>query len=162
MVLPRLVIAVLAMSALAACGGNTPAPPPEQNAEAPAAEAPAAPQPAAPRPAPAAEGTAASASAVAPMIGTWAADLANCQNGAITITETRFEGAENGCDITSIVDNGDGSFTATLSCTAEGAATTERISMVPLFAPTGEGIGLTYLDRGNEAVTVLRCVAPRG
>lgn len=158
----RFFLAALAMSALAACGGNTPAAPSEQNAEAPAAEAPAAPQPAAPRPAPAPEGTAASEQAVAPMIGTWAADLANCQNGAITITETRFEGAENGCDITSIVDNGDGSFTASLACTGEGATAGERISMVPLFAPTGEGIGLTYLDRGNEQVTVLRCVAPRG
>jgi hypothetical protein len=33
--------------------------------------------------------------------------------------------------------------------------------MRPLFGPSGEGIGLTYLDRGNQEATVFRCVQPK-
>ena len=95
--------------------------------------------------------------ALEPLFGTWATDLNNCDNGAITISQSRFEGAENGCDIASIVDTGGWNFVATLSCTSQGGTAQERIGMVPLYAPSGEGIGLTYLDRDNQQVTVLRC-----
>ena len=71
------------------------------------------------------------------------------------ISQSRFEGAENGCDIASIVDTGGWNFVATLSCTSQGGTAQERIGMVPLYAPSGEGIGLTYLDRDNQQVTVL-------
>lgn len=96
-----------------------------------------------------------------PLFGTWAGDLAWCggEGGGfpITISETRFEGRENSCDITSLEDGGDGTFTATLACTSEGQSTTERVAMEPIFGPTGEGIRLTYVDRGGEPVTVFRC-----
>lgn len=154
MSLQRLSILILLATPLLAACDNSPKPP----ATPPAAEAPAA--PAAEPAAPAAPVVAASAEATAPLFGVWAADLADCGTSAITISAARFEGAENSCDIGGLSDNGDGSFTATLSCTGEGAAASERVSMRPLFAPTGEGIGLTYLDRGNSEVTVLRCAAP--
>ena len=90
--------------------------------------------------------------ALAPLFGTWALDPAACSQ-TLKISKTRFEGAESGCDITSYSDNGDGSYTAALSC---GAAT-EQIKMRPVFAPTGEGIELTYLSRNNQETLVLRC-----
>ena len=57
--------------------------------------------------------------------------------------------------------NGDGSFTAAMDCNSQGTKASERIKMRPLFAPTGEGIGLTYLDRNNTEATVLRCVGAK-
>lgn len=157
MSLPRLIVSVALVSLLAACD-NSPKPPPAQQAATPAAPAPAT---AAAPASPSAPAVAASNEATAPLMGSWAADLAACGSAAITISATRFDGAENKCEITSLTDNGDGSFTANLSCTGEGAAASERISMRPLFAPTGEGIGLTYLDRGNTETTVLRCGPPQ-
>lgn len=140
---------------LAACD-NSPKPP---AADAPPATQPAVQAPAATRPAAAAPaaGKPATPSAVAPLFGSWAAVLANCGTAPITISASRFEGAENLCDLTALADNGDGSFTASLACTAEGQTTNESIQMTPVFAPTGEGVVLNYLDRGGEKVTLLRC-----
>lgn len=145
-------IAPLAL-ALAACSGG--------GSKPPAAPAPSA-QPTATIAAPARPGPAkpATAQALAPLMGTWAADLTACGTAAtISVSASQFTGAENRCAIASFGDNGDGTFTATTNCTAEGRTATERIRMDPVFAPTGEGITLTYLDRGNEEVTVLRCDA---
>jgi hypothetical protein len=47
-----------------------------------------------------------------------------------------------------------------MTCNGEGTRSSERIAMRPLFGPSGEGVGLTYLDRGNEEVTVFRCLEP--
>ena len=136
----RLAYALPLVTLLAAC---------DQSPQSPAAQAPnPAQQATAAPPAPA---------AAAPLFGTWAATLANCDSSAITISATRFEGAENQCDITTLAENGDGTFTAGLSCTGEGQTATESVQMTPVFAPTGEGVTLTYLDRGGEKVTVLRC-----
>ena len=141
-----------------------PAQPSSQSAAQPVAPLPSASQPAqvavvAPIPRPVNERplTGRAQAELAPLFGTWATDLRNCESGAIRISRTRFEGAENGCDIASIVDTGGWNFVATLVCASQGQSVRERIGMVPLFAPTGEGIGLTYLDRDNQQVTVLRC-----
>lgn len=48
-----------------------------------------------------------------------------------------------------------------MSCQSEGQATSERIKMEPLFGPQGEGIRLSYLDRGGDPVTVFSCPTPR-
>lgn len=152
---PRFVIALPLIVVLAACG-QSPTPP---AAETPAATPPATAAPAANPPAaatPAATAPALPAAAVS-LFGSWAADLRDCDSAAITISANRFEGAENQCDIAALDDNGDGSFTATLACTGEGQAATERVNLVPVFAPTGEGVTLSYLDRGGQKVTLLRC-----
>jgi hypothetical protein len=130
---------------LSSCGDGTP----------PAAPSSAA----APSPA-AAQATPASAEALAPLFGTWALDPAKCDGPVLKISQARFEGAENGCDISGFTDNGDGSYTAAMSCTADGQTAGESIKMRPIFAPTGEGIDLTYIDRDNLTTTVLRCPAP--
>lgn len=145
MPLPHLALALPLLALLAACG-NSPQPP--------AASQPAASQPA-PEAPPAAEPM---SPAAVPLFGAWAANLANCGTAAVvTISATRFEGAENQCDIASLADNADGTFTASLACTGEGRAATENLQMTPVFAPTGEGVVLNYLDRGGEKVTLLRC-----
>ncbi len=125
---------------LAACQSQPASEAPPANP--PAAEAPA--QPAAPADA-----------ETAPLFGSWAVDPANCGT-PITISATRFEGAENLCDITSLEASGDG-FTASLTCTSQGQTSSEKISMTPLFGPQGEGIRLQYVDRGGDPVTVFRC-----
>ena len=176
----RVSLVLVFIGVLAACDNSpppapeqpqTPAPtvqvqPPQPSAQPaqPAAPLPAAPEPTAvalvppvPRPANERPLSGRAQAELEPLFGTWATDLGNCESGAIRISRTRFEGAENGCDISSIVDTGGWNFVATLVCTSQGQSVRERIGMVPLFAPTGEGIGLTYLDRDNQQVTVLRC-----
>jgi len=139
---PRLALAVPLIAILAACD-NSPKPQTPATIQ-PAAEAPATAAPASP-------------AAAAPLFGTWAAVPANCGTAAITISATRFEGAENRCDITTLADNGDGTFTVNLACTGEGQVASESVRMTPVSAPTGEGVVLDYLDRGGEKVTLLRC-----
>lgn len=140
---------------LAACGQNTPEPAAqaEPAIEVPAVEVPAVAAPEA-APAPVADAD------TAPLFGTWAGDPANCEF-PIEISATSFEGAENICEITSLADNGDGSFTAALTCDSQGEVNSESIVMTPLFGPTGEGIRLNYVDRGGDPVTVFRCRAPQ-
>ncbi|MBI4920718.1 MAG: hypothetical protein HY834_03145 [Devosia nanyangense] len=91
--------------------------------------------------------------ALAPLVGTWALDVAQCGGQVLKISKTRFDGPDSGCDITGYTDNGDGTFTAAMSC----SGTNETVQMRPIFAPTGEGIDLTYVDRDNLKTTVLRC-----
>jgi hypothetical protein len=92
----------------------------------------------------------------AALFGTWGYDAPACSS-PIAIAETSFQGAENACDISDFVDNGDGSFTATMACTSQGETASERIAMTPLFGPQGEGVRLDYLDRQGAPVTVFRC-----
>lgn len=91
------------------------------------------------------------------MYGNWGLDPANCGDQMLKISKTRFEGPGAGCDITGFTDNGDGTYTAAMTCKADGQSSSERIQMRPIFAPTGEGIDLTYLDRNNLQSEVLRC-----
>jgi hypothetical protein len=132
---------------LAACGGGAPATPAaNQQAAAQPAAAPAA-QPAA---------TTAAAPDLTPLFGTWGYDAPACSS-PIRIAENTFEGAENSCEISGFTDNGDGSVTASLSCSSQGQTSDEQIAMTPLFGPQGEGVRLDYLDREGDPVTVFRC-----
>jgi hypothetical protein len=135
---------------LAGCDQSPPAAPAPPPAATPA---PAAPAPAAPPPAQ-------SSTAIEPLIGSWAATPENCAT-PIVVAADRFEGAENSCTITGWTDNGDGTLTAATSCQSAGQTANERIRMEPLFGPQGEGIRLTYLDRGGDPVLVFACRAPR-
>ena len=125
---------------------------------APAAATPAAPAPAAPTPAPAPQSTA--AADLEPLVGTWATGPEACGT-PITIAADSFKGYENSCQITGWTNNGDGTFTAAVSCASEGQTAAEKITMTPLFGPQGEGIRLAYDDRGGDPVTVFRCPTPR-
>ena len=93
--------------------------------------------------------------ALKPLFGTWALDPTQCTGPVLKISKTRFEGGDTGCDISGYADNGDGTYTASVTC----SGTAEQIKMRPIFAPTGEGIDLTYLNRKNLASEVLRCEA---
>jgi hypothetical protein len=156
----RLAVLILPALVLAACssGNNAPAsssstvadntaptPPPAVSSEALAA--------------PVKTGTPANAKDLKPLLGTWGLDPANCGDQVLKISAKRFEGPGSGCDITGFSDNGDGTYTASMSCTAGGQTSNERINMRPIFAPTGEGIDLIYLDRNNLKSEVLRCDA---
>lgn len=140
---------------LASCGGGTP---PADSSSAAANVAATAPSlaPAAAKPG---TGKPAKDADLKPLFGTWALDPDQCGGQVLKISKTRFEGPGSGCDISGFVDNGNGSYTASMSCAANGQASTERISMRPIFAPSGEGIDLVYLDRKNLASEVLRCNA---
>jgi hypothetical protein len=133
---------------LAACGGGDA--PPATPAASTAAVAPAAPtKPAAP----------AKVDDLKPLFGTWALDLSQCGGQVLKISAAKFEGPGSSCDISGFTDNGNGSYTAAVNCTSSGQTSSERISMRPIFAPTGEGIDLVYLDRKNLASEILRCPA---
>ncbi|WP_343792002.1 hypothetical protein [Brevundimonas kwangchunensis] len=93
----------------------------------------------------------------ASFVGRWAAQASWCANtsGAeqpISISTTRFEGYENSCAITSLdqVNNG---YEATLACEAEGAANRERVRL----SAVGEALSLTWLNRDNAVVQLIRC-----
>ena len=146
--LPLIAIAIPAALLLAACGSGTP-PPPQTASTSSSAAAPTTTQVATP----------ANDDALKPLIGNWGLDPANCGDQVLKISAKRFEGPGSGCDISGFTDNGDGTFTAAMSCTANGQTSKERIQMRPIFAPTGEGIDLVYLDRKNLASEVLRCDA---
>lgn len=133
------VIALTLLIPLAACSNGSPPPAPAASSSLPAAQT--------------AEPLPASGDNLAPLFGTWALDIAQCESQALNISNTRFEGPGSGCDVSGYTDNGDGTFTAAVSC--DGAA--EEIKMRPIFSPAGEGIDLTYLNRENLASTVLRC-----
>jgi hypothetical protein len=137
---------------LASCGGDNP-PASSSSTQSVAATAPAA------APAQAASGKPAKGADLTPLFGTWALDPAQCDGQVLKISKTRLDGPGSGCDISGFVDNGNGSFTASMSCASNGQTATERISMRPIFAPSGEGIDLVYLDRQNLASEVLRCNA---
>lgn len=147
MPLPRLAALLITLPLLAACDSN--APPAASTAEAPAA--------AADTPEPVAD------AAMNPLFGTFAADLSWCGGDAagdgspVTITPTQFEGRENVCAINEFNDAGDGSYEAHLTCSAEGQTVDERLVLVPIFAPSGEGLRIAYPDRGGDSTTLLRC-----
>lgn len=146
-------VAVPVLLAVAACGGgNQPGSPSSQASTQ---------TPAAPPPQTTTVSGPADQKALEPLFGTWALDLASCDKQVLTISAKRFEGPGSGCDITGYTDNGDGTYTAAMSCTADGQTAKERISMRPIFGPTGEGIDLVYLDRKNLQSEVLRCPAAK-
>jgi hypothetical protein len=139
------VLSLPVIISLAACGGNAP----ETVASAPpATEAAATPAVTTAEP------------DVAPLFGSWGYDAPACTS-PIVISASAFEGAENSCEISGFEQNGDGSFTASLSCSSQGQAANERVAMTPIFGPQGEGVRLAYLDRGGDPVTVFRCRAAR-
>lgn len=89
-------------------------------------------------------------------VGLWAADPAWCDNteGAerpIRITETRFEGYENLCDMAEVRPVGSG-WTATLTCQAEGQVTSEPIGL----SPEGDRLTVTWIETDRSA-TFTRC-----
>jgi hypothetical protein len=132
-----IVATIIALPLLAACSNEQPPPP---AAETPAVTAPAVKAPATP--------AAASIPAGAePLIGKWAASLANCGDAAAvtTITATSYASPAGKCDI-SLKASGDGFAT---TC---GSA---QLTLTPVFAPTGEGINVVAADGKRE--TILRC-----
>lgn len=134
--------ALAALGLLTACGSEQPPANPASQATGTPALAPAA-TPAAP----AAPQVSSLPAGARPLLGRWAADLANCGADAsvITITETRYQSPSRSCDL-ALTDAGNGTYS--LAC---GDA---RLSLTPIFAPTGEGI---QINTGSRSDTVLRC-----
>lgn len=92
-------------------------------------------------------------------VGTWAADAEWCSNTPMTtdrvpvrISETRFEGYENSCDIIALDETGEG-WDAQMICMAEGMEYRHTVRM----AVQGDTLRLTYLERGTEPITLVRC-----
>lgn len=93
-------------------------------------------------------------------VGRWAANAAWCGNlqgpeRPIEITTTLFEGYENRCSIVRIGQVAEG-YEAALACSAEGETSNERIRM----AVQGEGMRLTWLNRNNAVISLVRCPVP--
>jgi hypothetical protein len=144
----RLATIVIPALLLAGCGGGS-APPAQTSSAAPAAA----------QTSQAAVVAPAADDALKPLFGSWGLDPANCGDQVLKISKVRFEGPGSGCDISGYTDNGDGTYTAAMTCTANGATASERIQMRPIFGPTGEGIDIVYLDRKSQTSEVIRCAA---
>ena len=96
----------------------------------------------------------------ASFVGQWAARTSWCANRTgpnqpIEITTTRFEGYENGCDITEIGEV-QGGYIAYLSCGAEGVASAERLRL----SVADQTLTLTWIDRADIRTELKRCPAP--
>ena len=128
---------------LAACDSDQP-PAAQNNTPAATVEAPAAAVPAQP----ATSNTAAVPAGARPLLGTWAADLAQCGTSAATvsISTTRYESAARSCDV-ALADAGNGTYS--LDCAGDA------LTLTPVFAPSGEGINISV--GGARPETVLRC-----
>jgi hypothetical protein len=95
----------------------------------------------------------------ATFVGRWAARADWCANASgerrpITLSPLRFEGYENSCAITSLDQVADG-YEATLACQADGGASRERVRL----SVRGEVLRLTWLDRNDAVVLLVRCPA---
>ena len=93
-------------------------------------------------------------------VGRWAAQASWCANTRgpqrpIQITTTRFEGYENGCDITEIGEV-QGGYVAYVTCQAEGETNSERLRM----SVASDILTLTWIDRSDMRTELKRCPAP--
>lgn len=148
----RIRLSLLAVFAVAACGPGEPNPPtdPAEPIETPGAVAP-------PSTPPPGAGSILPGTGPRSFVGRWAADVSWCPNTTgpqrpIEITTTRFEGYENSCAIGSVDQVAEG-YEAALTCTAEGAVSTERVRM----AVSDQTMRLTWLNRDNAVVTLTKC-----
>ena len=147
-------LVLISILALAGCGqaGTNPPTDPAEPIDTPEAQAPA------PTPPPGV-GSIMPGSGPQTFVGRWAADAGWCANaqGAerpIEITATRFEGYENSCSIVSITQVADG-YEAALACASEGQTMSERVRM----SVQGDAMRLTWLNRNDAVVSLVRCPA---
>lgn len=90
-------------------------------------------------------------------VGRWAADASWCaasqgEQRPIEITATRFEGYENGCDLTEVHQVGEG-YVASLRCVSQGATVNERVRLIV----ADQTLNLTYLDRDGQSAALTKC-----
>lgn len=145
-----LVILLLAIAGLAACDRQPRVNPPTE----PATAAPSAPSSGA-------EARRADSPPVS-FVGRWAAEADWCFNPRgdrvpIEITTTELRGYENRCEIQRITELSDG-YEAALKCDAEGEARYERVRMTA----TAQTLAITWMDRSDRPVRLLRCMTPSG
>ncbi|MBA2779115.1 hypothetical protein [Billgrantia kenyensis] len=98
--------------------------------------------------------------------GRWATEPALCERDeeedqAITLGPSRIEGSEASCDM-EVTEEGDNVWEAQLDCPADDMATDERIRMSLEAGDEAEDdvLTLTYLDREDHEVTLVRCPGP--
>ncbi|WEK56851.1 MAG: hypothetical protein P0Y52_09850 [Candidatus Brevundimonas phytovorans] len=145
--------AVACVMALTACdrdGGVNPPTEPARPIEGPAAEAPPTQRP------PGAESLLPGAGP-ASFVGRWAAEADWCFNPRgdrqpIEITTTELRGYENRCDLQRITEISTG-YEVALKCDGEGQARYERVRL----AATDRTLVLTWMDRNDQAVRLIRC-----
>lgn len=83
-----------------------------------------------------------------PLLGTWASDLGTCgdANAVTVISTASYQANGKSCDI-ALTANSDGSFTTQCG--------SEKLTLTPVFAPSGEGVNVV-VGKGKRQ-TVLRC-----
>lgn len=82
-----------------------------------------------------------------PMLGTWAADGAQCASNPTVITAATYSVGGTSSAL-ALTDNKDGTFTTTVNG--------QRLTLTPIFGPAGEGITIA---QGNSRTNVFRCSA---
>ncbi len=153
-----LVILMLAVAGLAACDRQPRVNPPTEPAapiDGPEAKASSAQRP------PGADTMLPGAGPVS-FVGRWAAEADWCFNPRgdrvpIEITTTELRGYENRCDIQRITEISEG-YEAALKCDAEGEARYERVRLTA----TKQTLAITWMDRSDRPVRLLRCTTLAG
>jgi hypothetical protein len=100
----------------------------------------------------------ASAPDLAAVSGRWASDLAACEgdsSAVIIISPTHFEAPGRTCSVGDLIDGGDGSVTATLSCPM-GAADETQSELVKLN-PADGNLTLSFVGGAQPSQILSRC-----
>lgn len=90
--------------------------------------------------------------------GRWASNLESCAaegGDTVTISETRFESLQRSCDVADLLDGGDGSVTASLSCVVDASG--EPDSTLLRLTPRGSQLALTVLGAEEPERVLSRC-----
>ncbi|MBZ0329554.1 hypothetical protein KZO25_04390 [Halomonas sp. ANAO-440] len=90
-------------------------------------------------------------------VGHWAAEPDWCardgEERMITISPSRFEGYENICEMAATQES-ENVWQGQLDCSGEGMESSERIR---LQLENHESVTLTWLDRDDDEVSLMRC-----
>ena len=154
----RLVVICVVALALAGCdrdGGVNPPTEPARPVQGPAAVV-------SPSERPPEAGSMLPGAGPASFVGRWAAEADWCFNPRgdrvpIEITTTELRGYENRCDIQRITEISTG-YEAALKCESEGQARYERVR----FVTTAKTLAITWMDRSDRPVRLLRCTTLAG
>ena len=106
--------------------------------------------------APTAGGPSETSVSIESLIGKWADNAASCSapGPTVTLTASRLETLEQSCEISDVIDGGQGSVTMGLSCSAsDGGVNAQLVKL----SPTDAGIDMTVVGGDSGPQPLVRC-----
>lgn len=160
----RILLAAALLLPLAACTGGPQQPSDVVDDQGTAATSGTASSPTVANPAPGAVtkletsalATGGSNASIESLIGGWADNAESCKapGPSVTLTASRLETMEQSCEISDVIDGGQGSLTLGLSCGAsDGAVDAQLVKL----SPTATGIDMTVVGGDSGPQSLVRC-----